>query len=77
MQVMGIEEIESEALKLDPTARARLAERLLESLELLSDEETKRLWAEEAERRNADWDRSPGSARPVADMLRQARSRLK
>ena len=77
MQVMGIEEIESEALKLDPTARARLAERLLESLELLSDEEMKRLWAEEAERRGAGWDRAPGGGLPAADVLHEARSRLK
>ena len=40
---MSIEEIEAEALKLDPKARARLAERLLESLETLSDQENERL----------------------------------
>lgn len=33
---MSIDELESEALKLEPAARARLAERLLESLEALS-----------------------------------------
>ena len=43
---MSIEEIEAEALKLDPKARARLAGRLLESLETLSDQENERLWAE-------------------------------
>ena len=52
---MSIEEIEAEALKLDPQARARLAEKLLESLETLSDQENERLWAEEADRRDADW----------------------
>ncbi len=50
---MSIEEIEAEALKLDPKARARLAEKLLESLETLSDRENERLWAEEADRRDA------------------------
>ena len=35
MKIMGIDEIEAEALKLDPKARARLAEKLLESLEVL------------------------------------------
>ncbi len=70
---MGIDEIEAEALKLDPSARARLAEKLLESLETLSDEENQRLWAEEAERRDADWDAAPGTSRPATDVLRDAR----
>jgi hypothetical protein len=46
---MSNEELEVEALKLAPRDRARLAERLLQSLENLSDEENERLWAEEAE----------------------------
>ena len=74
---MSIEEIEVEALKLDPKARARLAERLLERLEALSDQENERLWAEEAERRDADWDPTPGTARAAADVLRDARAKLK
>jgi len=74
---MSIEDIEAEALKLDPSARARLAEKLLESLETLSDEENERLWAEEAERRDADWDAAPGMARPATDALREARAKLR
>ena len=45
---MSIDDIEGEVLKLDPQARARLAKKLLESLEALSEEENERLWAEEA-----------------------------
>ncbi len=74
---MSIEEIEAEALKLDAKARARLAERLLESLETLSEQENERLWAEEAERRDAHWDSAPGTARPATDVLRDARAKLK
>ena len=74
---MSIEEIEAEALKLDPKARARLAEKLLESLESLSDQENERLWAEEADRRDVDWDSAPGTARSAADVLRDARAKLK
>ena len=74
---MSKDEIEAEALKLDPKARARLAERLLESLETLSDQENERLWAEEAERRDADCDASPGNARPATEVIREARARLK
>ena len=72
---MSTEELENEALKLSPRDRARLAERLLESLENLTDEENEKLWAEEAARRDAAWDSE--TARPVADALREARSRLK
>ena len=74
---MSIEEIEAEALKLDPEARARLAEKLLESLETLSDQENEALWAEEADRRDADWGSPSGSARPAADVLRDTRAKLK
>jgi hypothetical protein len=41
---MSIDEIEAEALKLEPKACARLAERLLRSLEVLSDGENETLW---------------------------------
>ncbi len=74
---MSIDDLEAEVLKLDPQARARLAKRLLESLETLSDEENERLWAEEADRRDADWDSAPGSGRPAGDVLRDARAKLK
>ena len=72
---MSTEELETEALKLSPQDRARLAERLLKSLENLTAEENARLWAEESERRDAAWDET--AARPAADVLREARIRLK
>jgi hypothetical protein len=72
---MSTEELETEALKLSPQERARLAGRLLESLEDLSDDENERIWAEEAARRDRSWDASV--ARPGRDVLRDARARLK
>ena len=72
---MSIDELEAEALKLKPEARARLAERLLDSLEDLSDEENARVWAEEAERRSAAWDKNPDSGRPAEAVFRDAESR--
>lgn len=71
---MSIEELEAEALKLKPAARARLAERLLDSLENLSDEENARVWAEEAERRSAAWDADPDSGRPADAVFATAES---
>lgn len=77
IQLMSIDDIEAEALKLDPHTRARLAKKLLESLEALSDEENERLWAEEADRRDGAWDSVPGSGRSAADVLRDARAKLR
>lgn len=74
---MSIKELEVEALKLTPQARAKLAGKLLESLERLSDEENQQLWAEEAQRRDADLDATPDTARPADDVFREARSKLK
>ncbi len=77
MAGMSIEELESEAMKLDPKARARLAGKLLESLETLSEEESERLWAEEAERRDSDLDSDEDDGRAADDVLRDARNRLR
>ncbi len=78
MSFVSIEDIEAEALKLSHKERARLAGRLLESLEDLSSEESSRIWAEEAQRRDADWDVHEGrGSRPARDVLRDARTKLK
>jgi len=46
-----VRRVESEALKLSAKARARLAERLISSLDDHADPDSERLWLEEAERR--------------------------
>jgi len=74
---MSIDELEAEALKLAPAARARFAERLLASLETLSDEENARLWAEEAQQRDEAWESSGAPGNAAADVFREARARLK
>jgi Putative addiction module component len=73
---MTNKQVESEALKLKPQARAELAEKLLKSLEELSDEEVRRLWAEEAVRRDAELDAGTASMRDAEDVFRDARARL-
>lgn len=77
IQAMNTDEFEAAALKLEPTVRARLAAKLLESLETLSDEENLRLWAAEAERRDQAWDAAGTSGHPAEDVFRDARSRLR
>jgi hypothetical protein len=74
---MSIKELEAEALKLDPKSRARLAGKLLESLENLSEEENARLWAEEAQRRDVEMDTHPDSSVSAKDVFREARAKLK
>ena len=74
---MSLKELEAEVLKLDPKARARLAGKLLESLENLSEEENTRLWAEEAQRRDAEMDINSGSSCSSAEVFREARAKLK
>ena len=74
---MTISELETELLKLDAKDRARLAERLLDSLDNLSTEEIESLWADEAQRRDAEWDAHADAGRPAADVHNEARERLK
>ena len=73
---MTNEQVENEALKLKVAARAELAEKLLRSLEDLSDDEIERLWAEEAVRRDAELDAGTASMCDAEDVLKDARARI-
>lgn len=72
---MTIEELEAEVLKLNPSLRARLADKLLRSLEALSDAENERLWAQEALRREQELE-AGAVPRPAEEVFRDARARL-
>lgn len=69
---MTFDELQAEALKLDPKARAHLASMLLHSLECLTEGENAQLWAEEAARRDAEF----GSARSAEKVFRDVRATL-
>ena len=69
--------LEFEALKLSSPERARLAARLLDSLDELTDEEHERLWSEEAARRAAEALADPAVTRPAEDVFRDARARIR
>ena len=73
---MDLTELEEQLLKLDAADRARLAEKLLESLETLSDKENEQVWLEEAARRDAELDADPSKGRPAEAVLRDARARF-
>lgn len=73
---MTVIDLESEVLKLTPKDRARIAQKLLESLETLSKQEIESLWLDEAERRDRALDEDPSRAIPAAEVMREARARL-
>lgn len=73
---MTTSEVEAAALALDLEARARLAEKLLRSLEELSEEEVERLWAEEALRRDEELDSGSATARDGEEVFRDIRARF-
>jgi putative addiction module component (TIGR02574 family) len=70
-----LEDIAAEALELPLTARAELASQLLDSLEDLSEEESDRLWAEEAERRYAEYKAGTIGSTPAEEVFARLRSR--
>ncbi len=74
---MSPKELKTEALKLEPKARAELARFLLESLEDLSEAEVEHLWIQEAIRRDDECHSGKVTLRSAEDVLKEARSRLR
>jgi len=74
---MTVKQIERELLKLDARSRAKLAKRLLHSLDELSEAENERLWAQEAVRRHEDLRKGEAMSVPMDEVFRQARARVK
>lgn len=72
-----LKDIAAEALELPLTARAELASRLLESLDDLSEEENDQLWAQEAERRYAEYKAGNIEAVPADEVFARLRARKK
>ena len=71
-----IKEIEEEALRLPPHERAQLAERLINSLDEEENQETERLWLEEAERRYQEYKEGKVKTKPAELVFKEARSKL-
>ena len=72
---MSIEEVTQAAMLLDIRERAKLAQKLLSSLECLAQEEIEALWVEEAERRSREMDRLADPGTPAEEVLRNLRQR--
>lgn len=72
-----LKDIAAEALELPLTARAELASQLLDSLDDLSEEENDQLWAQEAERRYAEYQAGNIEAVSADELFARLRSRRK
>ena len=70
------QKIEKQAQELSSKDRARLALRLIESLDQGVDEDADELWLDEAERRLADYDAGRTEARPADEILDEIEKKL-
>jgi hypothetical protein len=71
-----LEDVEEEALELKLDDRAALAEKLLRSLEGISDAENERLWLAESERRLLEIQSGQVEALPGEEVLRRAAAEI-
>ena len=69
-----VEALEAEVLKLAPSERSRLLERLIVSLD--EDAEVEEAWAKEADRRQAELDSGAVKAVSGDQMMERLRARL-
>jgi len=70
-------ELESQALKLSRRERARLAQRLISSLDQEVDADAEQLWLTEAERRLADLKSGKVAAIPAERAIKKVRAALR
>lgn len=68
--------IEEKAQELPAKERARLALRLIESLDPGEDEDVEELWLDEAERRLADYDAGKIKSRPADEVFSEIEKKL-
>ncbi len=73
---MNLEQLEAEIRKLNLKERAALAERIVQSLDELSESEIEALWVEEAERRLDELEQGLATEIPAEEVLRRARTAI-
>jgi hypothetical protein len=72
---MTVQQIEKQVLKLDANSRAKLASKLLSSLDELSDAENENLWGEEAVRRHNELSRGKAKSRSAEVVFKNAQKK--
>ncbi len=76
MSPTTLRELEECILKLDLSARAALAEKILQSLDTLSEEENEQLWLAEAKRRKDEIAHGDAILRDGEQVLRRLEAEL-
>jgi putative addiction module component (TIGR02574 family) len=71
---IALKKVEDDALKLPARSRARLAERLIMSLEETEDPQAERKWLIEIERRSVELKSGKATGVPAAKVFKKARS---
>jgi putative addiction module component (TIGR02574 family) len=74
---IALKKLEDDALKLPARSRARLAERLIMSLEEAADPHAEQAWLDEIERRSAELKDGKLAGIPVGKVLKKARAALR
>ena len=72
---MDVETLEREALNLDRSARGRLAARLLDSLDDVTDPEIEQAWIDECSRRRKDFENGTAGGVSAEEVMQSARER--
>jgi len=75
--IKAAREIEAQALSLSRRARARLAQRLISSLDPKVDADVEKVWLQEAERRLAELKSGKVTGIPAEKVIRKARAALR
>jgi len=73
----ALKKLEGDALKLPAGSRARLAERLIMSLEEAADQHAEQAWLDEIERRSAELKGGKVTAIPAGKVFKKARAALR
>jgi putative addiction module component (TIGR02574 family) len=73
----ALKKIGDNALKLSPRSRARLAERLIRSLEEVAEPEAEREWLVEIERRSVELKSGRVKSVPASKVFKKARAALR
>ena len=74
---IALKKIEDDALKLPARSRARLAERLIMSLEEVAEPLAEQAWLDEIERRSAELKVGKHTGIPARKVLKKARAALR
>ena len=74
---IALKKIQDDALKLPARSRARLAERLIMSLEGQADPDAERAWLDETERRSAELKKGKVTGIPAGKVFKKARAALR